>query len=336
MLSRVADSIYWMNRYMERTESIARFIDVNLNLLLDLPPGTYEQWEPLVRTTADLPRFQEHYGEASKQSVIEFLTFDPDNPNSILRCLHAARENARSVREAMSSEMWEQINKFYLMVKAASFRGLETGNPESFFGRVKLESHLFAGINDATMSHGEPWHFGRLGRQIERADQTSRLLDVKYFILLPAVADVGTPFDNLQWSALLKSASALEMFRKRYGRISPDQVAEFLILDRAFPRSIHHCLMKAEESLRAISGSPVGTYQNAAEQLLGRLCSRLNYAGIEEIIAFGLHEFLDDIQGQLARVADATFQAFFALRPVVHLDQGPGSPATSVVRVQRR
>lgn len=318
MLSRVADSIYWMNRYIERAENTARFIDVNLNLMLDLPPGSNEQWEPLVRTTADLPLFLEHYGEPSRRNVVEFLTFDPDNPNSIIRCLHAARENARSVRDAISSEMWEQVNKFHLMVRRAAF----TRTAEDFhlfYARVKQESHMFSGITDATMSHGEGWHFGRLGRMIERADKTSRLLDVKYFILLPAVSDVGTPFDDLQWSALLKSTSALEMFRKRFGRIQPEKVADFLILDRDFPRSILFCLERAEESLRVITGGPVGTFDNDAQQLLGRLCARLRYILIEEAIRQGLHEFLDGVQQELNAIGDGIHAAFFALRPVSDL-----------------
>ena len=333
MLSRVADSIYWMTRYIERAENVARFIDVNLNLMLDSPPGIEEQWEPLVRTTADLPLFREHYANFTRENVIEFLTFDPDNPNSILRCLNAARENARSVRDAIPSEMWEQVNKFFLLVKSAAFQGLVTGEPHSFFDRIKMESHLFNGIAGATMSHGEGWHFGRLGRQLERADKTARLVDVKYFLLLPDVTDVGTPLDNLQWSALLKSASALEMFRKRHRRILPQRVADFLILDPQFPRSIRYCLAAAEESLRAITGSPAGTFQNQAEQRLGRLCSQLNYARIEEIVTLGLHEFVNDLQTQLNGIGDAIFETFFALQPVISLDAITTSPAARVYGV---
>jgi uncharacterized alpha-E superfamily protein len=318
VLSRVADSIYWLNRYIERAENTARFIDVNLNLMLDLPPGSNEQWEPLVRTTADLPLFLEHYGEPTRSNVLEFLTFDPDNPNSILRCLHAARENARSVRDTISSEMWEQVNTFHLMVRNAAFtRSAEDFN--LFYTRVKLESHMCLGIANATMSHGEGWHFGRLGRMLERADKTSRLLDVKYYILLPEISDVGTPLDDLQWSALLKSASALQMFRKRFGRIQPERVADFLILDREFPRSILFCLEAAEESLRAITGAPVGTFSNDAQQLLGRLCARLRYIRIEEVIRQGLHEFLDGVQQELNAVGEGIFSAFFALRPVTDM-----------------
>jgi len=315
MLSRVADSIYWLSRYTERAENIARIIDVNLRLDLDLPPGLSEQWEPLVLITADLPLFVEHYGEPTRANIIEFLTFDEENPNSVIRCLAAARDDARSVREAISSEMWEQVNRFYHLSRTAQFRELVTSDPYSFFSRIRQESLLFAGVVDATMSHDEGWHFARLGRELERADKTSRILDVKYFLLLPALTDVGTPLDDLQWSALLRSASGLEAFRKRHGRISPQRVAEFLLLDRQFPRSIQHCLISAQDSLRALSGTAVGTFQNPAEQRLGRLAARFAYAGISEIIAGGLHQFLDNFQRDLNEVGDAIFATFFARRP---------------------
>jgi uncharacterized alpha-E superfamily protein len=316
MLSRVAESIYWLSRYIERAENVARFIDVNLHLMLDLPIGTTEQWEPLVQTTGDVPLFQERYGQATREHVVAFLTFDAENPNSILSCLRAARENARSVRQIISSEMWEQVNRFYLMVSAAASDGRVRQAPHDVFTEIKLGSHLFVGITDATMSHGEGWHFGRLGRLLERADKTSRILDVKYYILLPAAADVGTPFDDIQWAAVLKSASAFEMYRKRHGRLSPDRVADFLILDREFPRAMHDCIVKAEESLHAISGTPLGTFQNLAEQRLGRLRSEFDYAQIQEIITGGLHEFLDAFQAKLNRVGAAIHETFFALRPV--------------------
>jgi uncharacterized alpha-E superfamily protein len=316
MLSRVADAIYWLNRYIERAENVARFIDVNLNLMLDLPGGTAEQWAPLVATTGDHGLFQERYGAARRDQVIAFLTFDMDNPNSIGTCLRAARENARSVREIISSEMWEQVNTFYLMVQDAVLQGRMSTEPHAFLTEVKMASHLFDGITDATMSHNEAWHFGRVGRLIERADKTSRILDVKYYLLLPSVSDVGTPTDDIQWAAVLKSASAFEMYRKRFGRISPERVADFLILDRDFPRAMHYCLVKAEESLHAISGSSIGTFQNQAEQYLGRLRSELDYTQVEEIIAGGLHEFLDTFQVKLNHVGAAIFETFMALRPI--------------------
>ncbi len=216
MLSRVADSIYWMSRYIERAENVARFIDVNLHLMLDLPLGSAQQWQPLVDTTGDHEDFAKRYGTATQQNVIQFLTFDAENPNSILSCLRAARENARSVREIISSEMWEQLNEFYLMVNNAADNANGLTDPQELFASVKMSSHLFQGVTDATMTHGEGWHFARLGRVLERADKTSRILDVKYFILLPTLADVGTAFDDIQWAAVLRSASAFEMYRKRY------------------------------------------------------------------------------------------------------------------------
>jgi len=316
VLSRVANSIYWMSRNIERAENYARFIQVNLNLSPDLPEETVEQWEPLVMTTGDQNLFKAQFSEATRDHVIYFLTADPKNPNSILSCLNAARENARSVREIISSEMWEQANRFYLAVKEAISGKVVMQNPHAFFTKVKEGSHLFVGITDATMSHGEGWHFSRIGRLIERADKTSRILDVKYYFLLPSVRHVGTSLDNTQWAALLSSASALEMYRKRYGSISPDRVAEFLILAPEFPRAIQYCLVKAAESLHAISGSELGLYQNLAEKRLGRLQAELAYADIDEIMAGGLHEFLDSFQAKLNLVGETIAETFFTLRPV--------------------
>ena len=181
MLSRVADSIYWLSRYVERAENVARFIEVNLQLMLDAPSGEDQQWEPLVNTTGDYEAFKKRHGEATQQNVIHFLTFDAENPNSILSCVRSARENARTVREIISSEMWLQLNKFYLMVTAATENSSAQANPHEFFTEVKNANHLFNGAAAATMTHGEPWHFFQMGRMLERADKTSRILDVKYF-----------------------------------------------------------------------------------------------------------------------------------------------------------
>ncbi len=315
MLSRVAEAVYWMNRYIERAENVARFIDVNMQLTLDTAADS-AQWQPLVETTGDRLKFAERYGAATREHVVEFLTFDSDNPNSIWSCLKWAHENARSVREVISSEMWEQIHRFYLMVRQAARQRRIMDTPHAFFEEIKNASHLFMGVTDATMSHGEGWHFGRLGQLLERADKTSRILDVKYFLLLPSVDAVGTPIDDIQWAAVLKSASAFEMYRKRFGRIAPDQVAEFLILDREFPRAMLHCVVNAEDSLHAVTGSSMGTFANAAEQHLGRVRAELSYSPMSEIISGGLHEFLDMFQLKLNRVDNAIYETFFALHPV--------------------
>lgn len=320
MLSRVANSIYWLNRYIERAENVARFIDVNLNLMLDLPSGVSQQWKPLVVTTGDIKFFEERYGEATAENVIQFLTFDLQYPNSILSCLRAARENARSIREIISSEMWEEVNTFYHMVQEAAVNNGHHNVSNLFqqlFFHVKFASHRFAGVMDATMSHNEGWHFGQLGRLLERADKKARILDVKYYILLPSAQLVGTPLDQIQWIALLKSASAYEMYRKYQHRIIPASVAEFMILNREFPRSISFCVQEAERCLHQITGTPVGTWCNGAERSLGQVCAKLGYITIEDIIDNGLHEFLDGFQKELNAVDDQISATFFSLSPLV-------------------
>jgi uncharacterized alpha-E superfamily protein len=284
--------------------------------MLDLPAGASEQWKPLVITTGDDSLFAERYEEASRENVVQFLTFDRENPNSILSCLRAARENARSVREIISSSMWEQVNMFYLMMRDPEAVPRVREAPYEFFREVRMASHLFEGLTNATMSHGEGWHFCRMGRLLERADKTSRMVDVKYFLLLPSVADIGTPFDDIQWAAVLRSTSALEMYRKQYHDLSPDRIAEFLLLNREFPRSLHYCLIKADESLHAVSSTPIGTFCNPAEQHLGRLRAELAYAKVDSIIRTGLHEFLDAFQTKLNLVGDSIFTTFFALQPI--------------------
>lgn len=315
MLSRVADSIYWMGRYVERAENVARFIDVNLKLMLDNPDPAGPQWEPLVSITGDDEEFKKRYDDqATQENVLKFLTFDPENPNSILSCLRSARWNARSVREIISQEMWLQLNKFYLMVNDAAKNPTEQLSLDDFFNDVKNCSHLFQGVTDGTMTHGEAWHFCRLGTQLERADKTSRMVDVKYFILLRSVEDVGTALDDIQWAAVLRSISAFQMYRRDKGRITPKGVVDYLVLDRHFPRAIHHCLLEAQESLHAISGTARGTFRNKAEKLLGQLCSDLSYAGVDEIIASGLHEYLDDLQIKMNQVSGAIYDTFLALK----------------------
>lgn len=312
MLSRVANSIYWMSRYMERAENVARFIEVNLHLMLEMRTAE-GQWEPLVSTTGDLEIFKERYGKATKENVLDFLTFDRENPNSILSTLTSVRENARSIREIITLEMWEQINKFYYFVRDSAVSGIATETPQDFYQRVKAESHLYAGITDSTMNRGEDWHFARMGRLIERADKTSRIIDVKYFILLPKPEDVGTPIDNIQWAALLKSASALDMYRRKYEQIMPESVVHFLMLDRNFPRAILYCVIMAESSLHSITGTPAGTFRNEAERRMGRLHAELTYARIDEIIKSGLHEYLDKFQTELNRVDDSISSTFFTV-----------------------
>ncbi|MCC5821845.1 MAG: alpha-E domain-containing protein [Phycisphaerales bacterium] len=317
MLSRAANAIYWMNRYLERADNVARFINVNLHLMLDLSVETASQWMPLVVTTGGEKYFREHYGDnaATQENVLQFLIYDKNNPNSIASCVRSARENARSVRQSISSEMWETVNKMHLSFRQASADQTHQDAPYDFLEEIKNSGHLFIGLTESTMSNNEAWHWARLGRLLERADQTSRIVDVKYYFVLPTIEYVGMPYDNLHWAALLKSATAFEMYRKRYRRIAPKSVAEFLLLDREFPRSIHYCLVHAEHSLHAITGSPLGTFQNPVEQRLGRLRSDFDFARIEEIIDFGLHEYLDNFQSRLIQVGETIYDDFFAVEP---------------------
>lgn len=316
MLSRVAESIYWMSRYIERAENVARFIDVNHNLSLSFQGDFTPQWAPLIYTTGDEKLFEEHYGPNSydQRNVYQFLTFDTRNPNSILSCLTRARENARCVRENLTTAMWEEINKFYLQVRGAAARPV-LSQPFDFLTDIKRTSHLIWGVTDATMSQGEGWHFSRIGRHLERADKTSRILDVKYFILLPNPKDVGTPMDAIQWGALLESTSALQMYRKSHGRIVPLKVADFLILDRYFPRSMHYCIIRVEESLHAVTGSAEGGFSNVAEKLVGRLKSELDYTHIDDVISQGMHQFIDRFQVHLNTVGAAIHKCFFQREP---------------------
>lgn len=315
MLSRVADSVTWMARYLERAENVARFIDVNHNLEIDLGDTVREQWAPLVYTTGDRDVFEASYDGMTRENVIRFLAFDRENPNSIISCVRAARESARTIREVISASMWEELNKFHHMVRAAEGAPDVLEQPYEFCHRVKTASHLLVGVTDCTMSHDEAWHFARMGRMLERADKTSRIVDVKYFILLPKVELVGSSLDIVQWSALLKSASALEMYRRAYGRIVPTRVADYLILDRDFARSMHFCVVKAAESLRTITGCSSGTYRFPAEQRLGLLRSQMDYASINGIIKRGLHEYIDGFQTELNKIGEAIHEDFFAMKP---------------------
>jgi len=314
LLSRVADAVYWMARYIERAENVARYIAVNHNLQLDLPMDPTQQWQSLIDTSGDSEAFLKRHGEATQHNVVDFLTFDPENPNSIFSCLRSARENARSVRETISSEMWEQVNAMYLRMASAELLPGYEWVPE-FFRQLRLSSHLFQGITDATMTHNEAWHFARLGRKLERADKTSRILDVKYFILLPSLSDVGTPYDDIHWSAVLKSVSGLEMYRKKYGRIDPSDIVEFLVMDRNFPRAIHYCITRADASLRAITGTEPGTFHYRSERLMGLLRADLDFTPVDQILSGGLHSYLDGLQVKINDIDNALLTDFVDWRP---------------------
>jgi len=314
LLSRVAESVFWMSRYVERAEHVARFLAVNLNRQLDLPLTPEHEWKPLIDTSGDAAEFQQLYGEATRGNVIRFLTTDETYPSSICSCLRAARENARSVRETISSEMWEQVNRMYLQFQPCE----ALWAPEKISERLRhllFSCHLLRGICDTTMSHNEAWHFLRLGGNIERADKISRILDVKYFILLPSPSFVGTPYDDLHWSSVLKSVSGFEMYRKKHGRVSAREIVEFLLLDHEFPGAIRHCIDGANQNLRSITRTNVGFVEYRSEQLMGMLHAELHFASVDHIIESGLHEYLDSLQEKMNAIGESLLLDFFGRHP---------------------
>ncbi len=310
LLSRVADAVYWMARYIERAENVSRFIEVNLHMMLDMPATDVNQWRAIVDTTGDGLVFAERFGAATQENVIEFLTSDAKNPNSVFSCVRAARENARSVRETISSEMWEQVNALYLLTQGAK-GDLPTDMLPGFFREVRMSCSQFQGVTDSTMTHNEAWQFIGLGRTLERADKTTRLLDVKYFILLPSLSDIGTPYDDIQWAAVLKSVSGFEMYRQRHGRIVPPRLIEFLLLDNAFPRAVRYSIGRADRALHAITGTSADTFSCASEQRLGILKSELDFTRVDAILSGGMHEFLDGLQMKMNQVDECILADFF-------------------------
>lgn len=315
MLSRVADCLFWMSRYVERAENNARILDVNLQLMLDFEGQSEEDlrrhWSPIINSLEEHDLFHAVYQQADADSVVEFVTFEPKNPNSIFSCLTRARENARSVREQISSEMWEHLNRLYLFIRSDEARELFRSSSYQFYKRILEGSFQFIGITDVTMTHGEGWDFIQLGKFIERADRTSRILDVKYHILLPSGERVGGNVDTVQWMAVLRSCSALEAFTKLYvGQIAPWKVAEFLILHDCFPRALRHCVHQVDYALHRISGVPEDRFCNEAERLSGKLRSDLDYMRTGEIFQTGLHQYLDRFQLRLMQISGAVGEIY--------------------------
>ena len=308
MLSRVANSIYWLARYIERAENVARSIDVNLQLQLDLP-GEVRPWEPVIQIAGNADDFFKKYAHASFENALTFLTFDKENPSSIISCVAAARENARCVRERISSELWIAINQFYLKLSDPEMPKQVLAAPHAFYSSVKEFSQLTAGIIQGTMSHDVAWNFTHLGTLLERADQTSRILDVKYYILLPDVSMVGMALDTVQWNAVLKSVGAYEMFHRRNSDVTPHNVAEFLLLSEDFPRSPRYCLEKAELCLKNIA-FPIKSNAESI-RLLGKLRSDISFTTIEEIIEHGLHEQIEKVQIRLNELGNQIWKDFF-------------------------
>ncbi len=316
MLSRVANSLYWMSRYVERAENAARLIDVNLQLLLDLrnlgDRTLVGHWMPIVASTGDEELFAELHGNATGHTVTEFLVFETRNPNSIISSIKQARENARMVRDQVSAEIWEELNRLYLFLHSQQARDLWRSDPEEFYHEIRANSLQLQGLTEATVVRNEGWFFVQAGRYLERADKTSRLLDVRH-ASVPAKGRAGLvdQDDALGWSAVLRSCSAWDAYKAQHGaEVQPALVAEFLLLSEDFPRSVRFCVQQLNFSLRQISGVAAGRFSNDAEKLSGRLLAELQFGTAEEILEFGLHRYIDLVQEKLNAVGNALFQAY--------------------------
>ncbi len=319
MLSRVANSLYWMSRYIERAENTARLVETNLELLLDFrsldEQRLTEQWLPIVQAAGDEEVFFKRHPQATGAAVTEFLVFQNDNPNSIVQCIRQARENGRTVRDQITVELWQELNRLYLFVRSDEARQVWMRSPGDFFAQIKASALQLTGIAYATLIQNEGWWFTQAGQFIERADKTSRILDVRYHDLpefgLPTAVNQTVA---LEWSAILRSCSAWDAYRSIYGAdVHPKWVAEFLVLSEDFPRSVRFCAAQLNTALRRISGAAEGRFVNGAERHAGRLLAELQFSTIEEIFESGLHGYLDELQVKLNRIGEKLFDAYFFL-----------------------
>jgi len=310
LLSRYAESLFWLARYVERAENLARILDVNETFSRDSRGG--QNWASVLQLYGDEVRFKELHGEAAAQAVLRFYVTDVGNPTSIVSSVRNARENARALRPLISNEMWTQINVLHNRLAGLSEGALAAGNRARLFGVVKEACQTHVGVTEGTFYRGQGWYFCRMGRYIERADQTTRLLDIKYHLLLPDVSDVGSPLDVSQWNALLRSAAGYQAFRQLHPEgITPSRVAAFLLLDPRFPRSVSLCVREAGSLLGGLrSRHGLRGAAGAAEEL-DRLQAVLNTLTMREILKKGLHEFLDMLQRQLIAVTDDLAGTFF-------------------------
>ena len=305
MLCRTANELYWMGRHIERAENTARLLDVTYRMSL-LPyeviePGLAwaEPWAVPLVTSGLATDFYERFQQLSAENVLRFMVLDAANSSSVYCCLRAARESARSVRGAITSEMYEDLNSAWLEMRGYDYDRVQAGGVSEFLEWVKMRSHLFRGVTFGTMLRDEAYHFIRLGTHIERADNTARILDIKYHTLLPSAADVGGAVDYYQWSALLRSVSGFESYRKIYSDvITPRRVAELLVLREDMPRSLHACLNLIHDTLETLCDDGTREVERAA----GALHAKLHYARTDDIIKLGLHEYLMEFLDRISEL----------------------------------
>lgn len=311
MLSRVADSLYWMSRYLERAEHTARLVDVGLNLMLDQSPASAERrWGRLLTSLQAPPHL---VGLGDPYRITQAMTFEMGNATSIVACIAAARENLRQVREQISSEMWEQLNRLFIHVKGASLDDIWDVSTHEFFLSVKEGAHLFQGITDATMNHGEGWLFMQVGRYIERAGATATLLDTYAAESLDPRAPAAGPGSYLDWVGLLKACTAFEAYCKVYtADLRPERIAEFLLLNAESPRSVRFAADRIQSAFQAISAEAGARKSVRVNRLAGRLRAALGFGQIDEIMEDGLRAYLDDIRRQCAQIHAAIQQTYVA------------------------
>ncbi len=309
MLSRVADSLYWMSRYLERAEHTARLIDVDFQLRLDQSPEAGSgRWLRLLEAL-QAPRPED--GKIDATTLTHILTLDKTNPSSIISCVAAARENLRQVREQCSSEMWEQLNRLYLQVNSTISSEAWLLHSYVFFRAVQEGAHLFQGVTDSTMSHGEGWQYIQLGRYVERTDSVARLIGT-HLSRLPYSPDQAVESEEyLEWVGLLKSCAAFEAYCKKYtAELRPLRVAEFLLLNLEFPHSVRFSVDMVHAALRAIAELT----ERKAEQpvrLAGRLRATLSFGQIDEIIASGANAYVQSVRQQCGQAHTAIHQIYF-------------------------
>lgn len=309
MLSRVADSMYWMSRYLERAEHTARLIDVDLQLRLDRSPeiGSGRGMRLLEALQVPVPED----GTIDPGNLTHVLTLDRANPSSIVSCVAAARENLRQVREQCSTEMWEQLNRLYLQVTSTAPSEAWLLHSYVFFRAVQEGAHLFQGVTDSTMSHGEGWHYIQLGRYVERTDVLAKLIGTHFNHLPYALDQTVESEEYLEWVGLLKSCAAFEAYCKRYtADLRPLRVAEFLLLNPQFPHSVRFSVDMVHAALRAIGDLT----ERKAEQpvrLAGRLRATLSFSQIDEIMASGANAYVDSIRWQCAQAHAAIHEIYF-------------------------
>ncbi len=317
MLSRAAETLYWMARYIERAEDITRLLAVNFDALLDIrPEDTRAGWLPLVTITGDEELFLESYKDVTPRSVIEFMLWHPQNENAVVACINRARENARTVREQISSEMWEHINRLYFRVNDLK-RNSILRNPSEFFNQIRNGSQAFEGITTATLTHGDSYRFMQLGMYLERADKTARILHAKYSYINRLDEDSAETYPQL--IALLRSCSAFEPFRRAaQGELTIERVVDYLMSDKSFPRAILFCLIRSLQSLDALGNDNalLGRFEHP-RRTLGRLSADLEYLNSHEVLGEGMDPYLNQLLVRLNSIGDDVARAYFTTRVIL-------------------